>query len=151
MTDNNSPVTEDELHAYVDGELPADRTRGRRQLARRASRARPRPVAAWRAQAEAIRARYGATVDEPVPARLKLDQMMRQERPARPFVRRGGGGRASLAFLIGGGAGWIARGASPPPPSSFDTAHRRRAARPTSSTWSRCAIRSKCRAASART
>ena len=25
MTDNNTPVTEDELHVYVDGELPADR------------------------------------------------------------------------------------------------------------------------------
>ena len=25
MIDNNSPVTEDELHAFVDGELPADR------------------------------------------------------------------------------------------------------------------------------
>jgi anti-sigma factor RsiW len=25
MIDRNSPVTEDELHAYVDGELPADR------------------------------------------------------------------------------------------------------------------------------
>ncbi len=27
-------------------------------------------VAAWRAQAEAIRARYGAVAEEPVPARL---------------------------------------------------------------------------------
>ena len=26
MIDRNSPVTEDELHAYVDGELPADRS-----------------------------------------------------------------------------------------------------------------------------
>ena len=25
MIDRNSPVTEDELHAYVDGELPPDR------------------------------------------------------------------------------------------------------------------------------
>ena len=25
MIDNNSPVTEDELHAFVDGELPAER------------------------------------------------------------------------------------------------------------------------------
>lgn len=26
MTTNDSPVTEEELHTYVDGELPADRT-----------------------------------------------------------------------------------------------------------------------------
>ena len=25
MIDRDSPVTEDELHAYIDGELPADR------------------------------------------------------------------------------------------------------------------------------
>ena len=25
MIDNNSPVTEEELHAYVDGELPEER------------------------------------------------------------------------------------------------------------------------------
>jgi len=25
MTDKDAPVTEDELHAYVDGELPAER------------------------------------------------------------------------------------------------------------------------------
>ncbi len=25
MVDHNTPVTEDELHVYVDGELPADR------------------------------------------------------------------------------------------------------------------------------
>ena len=37
-------------------------------------------VAAWRAQADAIRARYGAVANEPVPERLKLDQVMRHDR-----------------------------------------------------------------------
>ena len=43
-------------------------------------RNRPTLVAAWRAQAEAIRARYGAIANEPVPDRLKLDQLMLQDR-----------------------------------------------------------------------
>ena len=38
MIDRNTPVTEDELHAYVDGELPADRCRLRRGMAGHPSR-----------------------------------------------------------------------------------------------------------------
>ena len=34
-------------------------------------------VAAWRAQAEAIRARYGAVAGEPVPPRFDLDALAR--------------------------------------------------------------------------
>ena len=59
MTTNDSPVTEDELHAYVDGELPADRARPLSPGSRH-TRTQAALVAAWRAQAEAIRARYGA-------------------------------------------------------------------------------------------
>ncbi len=86
MTDFNAPVTEDELHAFVDGELPADRQDAvAAWLAAHPSEAAT--VAAWRAQAEAIRARFGAVAQEPVPARLKLEQIMRQS----------GAGRRSLA------------------------------------------------------
>ena len=73
MIDRNSPVTEDELHAYVDGELPADR----QDAVTAWLSAYPEQaalVAAWRAQADAIRARYGAVANEPVPDRLKLDR-----------------------------------------------------------------------------
>ena len=59
MVDRNTSVTEDELHAYVDGELPADRREAvEAWLASHPDDAAR--VAAWRAQAEAIRARYGA-------------------------------------------------------------------------------------------
>ena len=72
MIDRDSPVTEDELHAYVDGELPADRQAAvEAWLASHPEDAAR--VAAWRAQAEAIRARYGAVANEPVPERLKVD------------------------------------------------------------------------------
>ena len=62
MTDRDSPVTEEELHAYVDGELPADRKEAVvAWLAAHSEQAAL--VAAWRAQADSIRARYGAVAD----------------------------------------------------------------------------------------
>jgi len=145
MIDDNSPVTEDELHAYVDGELPANR---REAVAKwlAAHPAEAATVAAWRAQAEAIRTRYGATVDEPVPARLKLDRIMRPDGwRARSFSAVAAA--AVIAFVIGSGTGWFARSAAATLSGfkTFTTDARKR----TSFTLSRCTIRSKCRAASA--
>ena len=85
MIDRDLPVTEDELHAYVDGELPAERLEAvSAWLAAHPSEAAL--VAAWRAQADSIRARYGAVADEPVPERLKLEQLMRQAARRRPLL-----------------------------------------------------------------
>ena len=119
MTAVHSPVTEDELHAYVDGELPADRKEAvANWLAAHPGEAAT--VAAWRAQAEAIRARFGAVAQEPVPARLKLEQIMRQSGAGRRSFAAFAAAAAVAAFVIGGGAGWFARGASATP-SSFST------------------------------
>ena len=75
MIDRDSPVTEDELHAYIDGELPADRKEAvATWLAAHPEQAAL--VASWREQAESVRARYGMIADEPVPERLKLDQVI---------------------------------------------------------------------------
>ena len=63
MMDRDQSVTEDELNAYVDGELPADRRAAvDAWLATHADDAEK--VAAWRKQADLIRARYGAVADE---------------------------------------------------------------------------------------
>ncbi len=116
MTTSNSPVTEDELHAYVDGELPADRVEAvSAWLAEHPAEAAT--VAAWRAQAEAIRARYGTVADEPLPMRLKLDEIMRQSGPRRSLAALAAAA-AIAAFVVGGTAGWMARGASAAAPSS---------------------------------
>src|SRR6185437_16751123 len=111
MTTRDSPVTEDELHAYVDGELPADRREAvAAWLSDNPSEAAM--IAGWRAQAEAIRARYGAVADEPVPARLSLDQVMRRERASSRSWTAIAAAAVVAAFIFGGGAGWMARGAS---------------------------------------
>jgi anti-sigma factor RsiW len=113
MIDRN--VTEDELHAHVDGELPADRRAAvEAWLASHPDDAAR--VASWRAQAEAIRARYGAVASEPIPARFDLDRLARQ---GRSWIAMAAAA-AVAAFIIGGMAGWLAHQASAPSPSPLD-------------------------------
>ena len=139
MIDRDSPVTEEELHAYVDGEVPADRLEAvTAWLAAHPEQAAL--VAAWRAQADGIRARYGAVANEPVPDRLKLDQV-----DAAAAARAGGPGRRwprRQSFALHGrrrrrldGARRFGRGAD-----RLRHLHRRRARCATSSTWSKSAI-----------
>ena len=110
MTDREISVTEDELHAYADGELPAER-RGdvERWLA-----SHPEDAArlqAWRAIGNELHARFDGVVDEPVPPRLSIDRLARP--PQRWMMSAIAATLA--AFVFGGGAGWIARGASASP------------------------------------
>lgn len=116
MTDHNTPVTEDELHAYVDGELAADRQDAvEAWLASHPEDAAQ--VAAWRAQADAIRTRYGSVINEPIPASLKLDRLVRSGRRASVGITTAA---AVVAFLFGGVAGWLARDATTVAPNRFD-------------------------------
>jgi anti-sigma factor RsiW len=104
MIDRESPVTEDELHAYVDGELPADRQAAMEAwLAAHPDDASR--VSAWRAQADAIKARYAGIALEPVPARLGLARLRRLERR----WTRAAAAAVIAAFLIGGLSGWFGR------------------------------------------
>lgn len=106
MSDDNAPVSEDELHAYVDGELPA----ARRPAVEAWLATHPEDmarVASWQAQAEMIQERYGAAVHEPVPARLSLDRLVRRDRN----WMRIAASIVVLAFLAGGAAGWFGHGA----------------------------------------
>jgi anti-sigma factor RsiW len=116
MIDNNSPVTEDEIHAYVDGELPGDRREAVEAWIARHPDDAVR-VAAWRTQADAVRARYGNIVSEPVPARLALDRIIRRRRSWTAIAAAA----TVAAFVIGGVAGWMARGASAASPSEMET------------------------------
>jgi len=119
MIDRDSPVTEDELHAYIDGELPAERKEAvAAWLSEHPEQAAT--VASWRAQAEGIRGRYGAVVEEPVPERLKLDRVLSRDRANGRSWAAMAAAAAIVAFLVGGAAGWMARGASAAAPTGFD-------------------------------
>jgi anti-sigma factor RsiW len=106
MMDRELPVTADELHAYADGLLPPDR----RAAVETWLAAHPNDaaeVAEWRAQADAIRARYGAVVSEPVPARLDPDRLVQPRLNWRAVAVA-----TILAAVVGAAAGWIAHGVS---------------------------------------
>src|SRR5260370_22587675 len=116
MTDRDLPVAEDELHAYVDGELPPDRLAAVEAWLSTHPQDMAR-VAAWRSLADAIRTRYGAVATEPVPARLSLRQIERAGRSWRGMVAAA----AVVAFLVGGLAGWQARSIAAPSASQVAT------------------------------
>src|SRR4051794_39196071 len=74
MTGRKIPVTEDELHGYVDNEWPAER-RDDVEAWLAAHREDAERVRAWRWRAEALHARYGAVADEPVPQRHNIEDL----------------------------------------------------------------------------
>jgi len=110
MTNPKIPVTEDELHAYVDHELPAER-RGDVEAWLSAHPDDAARVRAWRTMAEALHARYDSVLDETVPKRLEIERLARQ--PRQWFY--GAAAAALIAFIAGGGVGWIAHGAAAAP------------------------------------
>jgi anti-sigma factor RsiW len=102
MTD--ASVTDDELHAYVDGVLPADRTAAvERYLAANPDAAAR--VTEWRALNSAIRQRWSEVADEPVPERLRLDNVVMRA----SGLRRKVAVAAAIALFVGAAAGWFAR------------------------------------------
>src|SRR5258706_800208 len=80
MTDPKIPVTEDELHAYVDNELPAER-RGDVEAWLASHPDDAGRVQSWRAMAEALHMRYDSVADEAVPKRLEIERLGCQTRP----------------------------------------------------------------------
>jgi anti-sigma factor RsiW len=115
MTDPKIPVTEDELHAYVDNELPAER-RGDVEVWLAAHPDDAERVQSWRAMADALHARYDAVADEPVPKRLEIERLVR--RPRKWIY--GAMAAALVAFVAGGSVGWLAHGAVASP-SAFQS------------------------------
>ncbi|MGJ4946141.1 anti-sigma factor family protein [Bradyrhizobium sp. HKCCYLS1011] len=107
MTDPKIPVTEDELHAYIDGELPPERRSDvEAWLATHPDDSER--VQSWRTMAEALHARYDAVANESVPPRLELERL---QRPPRKWLY-GAIAASFAAFLMGGASGWVAHGAT---------------------------------------
>ena len=110
MIDRSIPVTEDELHAYVDNELPAERRADvEAWLATHPDDAER--VRSWRAMADALHARYDSVADEAVPKRLEIERLVRQPRK---WIY-GAVAATLVGFIVGGSVGWVARGAAASP------------------------------------
>ena len=106
MTINQQPISEQDLHAYVDGFLdPARRTTVERYLAdhpREAER-----IARWQTVNEALRKAVTWKAEEPVPAALNLTRLM-QARLNQRWVPQRMAASILVALAVGAGAGWIA-------------------------------------------
>lgn len=115
MNEPKIPVTEDELHAYIDNELPPER-RGDVEAWLAAHPDDAERVQSWRTMAEALHARYDSVADEPVPKRLEIERLVRQ--PRRWMY--GAIAATLVAFIAGGGTGWLAHGVAASP-SAFQS------------------------------
>jgi anti-sigma factor RsiW len=116
MIDRSRPVTQDELHAYVDGELPQERrVEVEAWLPRHPEDSTT--VEAWREQADMLHARYGGIVNEPVPARLSLNRLARSNRRWMQYAAAA----AVAVFFAGGAAGWFGRAIAEAPRGSGKT------------------------------
>lgn len=104
---NECPITEADLHAYVDGFLPpARQAEVEAWLLARPDEAQR--VAAYREQNRAVRRLFEPVLDEPIPAAIRLPS-------PRPRWWSGAAGRyaAALAIAFAGGlAGWTLRAAA---------------------------------------
>lgn len=107
MTERESPIGEDDLHAYVDGRLqPA-----RREIVQSWLKANPEiaaQVAGWRAQRETLRDQLAPKAAEPIPARLRISNVRVSRRRGRLHQFRLIAASA-LLLVAGGAVGWIAR------------------------------------------
>ncbi|WP_042442845.1 anti-sigma factor family protein [Azospirillum sp. B510] len=120
MSGTRNPVTEAELHAWLDGELPEERLAdvelhlaGNPEVARRFDR--------YRAQRSLLGQSFGALIDQPLPERLTppflardpLEWGERADRAPRGWGRGVWWGTAIAAsllmFVAGGTGGWLLR------------------------------------------
>lgn len=104
----NMPVTEVELHAYVDDLLPA----GRRADVEAYLAVHPdeaQRVHDWREQNRAMRDLFAPVLDEPIPARLRA--ALAPRRRLMPMQAAAG----LLLFVFGGMVGWLIHGYSGDP------------------------------------
>ena len=127
---NHRPITEDDLHAYVDETLEPERR------AKVASYLDDHPevaqrIAGFAGQRDLLRAALAPIADEPIPAELNLARMI-ENRRRRP-LRLSSAIAAMLLLSIGGAGGWLVRGVLPASPggvAAADAWWRLRTARP---------------------
>lgn len=108
MTDLERPITDDDLHAYVDGVLDAGRRRAVEHHLARYPEAAAR-VATWHSVGALLREATDWKAQEPVPARLDIARLL-EARRARRWQPASIAASVLLALAVGAGAGWMAHG-----------------------------------------
>ena len=117
MSDPALPIAEEDLHAWIDGQLEP----GRQEAVLRYLQEQPdvaRRVDAWRDQRDALRAALAAMAADPVPPRLELDRLIQQRLEQRRLPWRAAAS-VLLAFGLGGVGGWFLRGGQVPPEATI--------------------------------
>lgn len=133
MSGTRNPVTEAELHAWLDGELPEERLADvERHLADHPEVAQR--FERYRSQRAMLGQCFGPLIDQPLPDRLTPPFTAREHpvsTPSRWSVARWGRGAlwgtavaaSLLVFVAGGASGWLLRdrmaGAGEPPTAAF--------------------------------
>ena len=106
------PVTEDDLHAYIDDALDFSRRRQVEAFIDQDADARRR-VETYAKQRNALRAALAPYAEEPVPSRLSLARLIERKRRPAPSWRRMAAA-AAVIFVAGGAGGWSLRPLSVP-------------------------------------
>jgi len=111
---NERPITEDDLHAFVDDALDGVR---RAEVAAYLE-AHPHVAArvtAWRTQRQQLRDAFAPIIEEPLPLELNLRQMLDAHMPASRWPQRrlpvwAMSAAASVLLSVGVAGGWMLRG-----------------------------------------
>jgi anti-sigma factor RsiW len=117
MSDPGLPIAEEELHAWIDGQLKPERE----AVVLRYLQEQPdvaRRVDGWREQRDALRAAFAPIAAEPVPPRLDLERLI-QPRLERRWLPWRAAAAVLLAFGLGGAGGWFLHGGQPPPTAAL--------------------------------
>jgi anti-sigma factor RsiW len=105
---NNRPITEDDLHAYVDRRLEPERRADIETYLESHPDVAQR-IAAFSSQRDFLRAALAPIADEPVPPELNLARII-ENRRRHPWRASWAAAAAMLLLSFGGVGGWIVRG-----------------------------------------
>ena len=117
MSDREQPISEEELHAFLDNQLGADRLPHMLQYLQNNPDA-ARRVATYQAQRDALRAALAPMAAEPIPPRLDL-QLLIQQRIGQRRTPWRAAAAVLFAFFLGAAGSWFLLARAPPPNASI--------------------------------
>jgi anti-sigma factor RsiW len=110
----NRPINEDDLQAFVDGALDAERHQEVAAFLETNQDAAKR-VLAYQQGSTALRSALRPIAAEPIPSRLNLANIIEKQRPAKQSRVAPMAAAAVILLAIGASGGWLLKGYSTPP------------------------------------